>query len=126
MYVQWIKLNYIHISEPMISFLWVKVLRIHLVSLYYLNIIYLDLGAQTSLEAGSVSQPVANQRPVSGPVTNQRPALVTEEESPELREPSATQWRRTQEAVNSPVSGVANSAFLESIQLGDFDWCITP
>ena len=69
--------------------------------------------------------PPANQRPVSGPVTNQRPALVTEEESPELREPSA-QWRRTQEADNSAVSGVANSAFLESIQLGDGDWCITP
>ena len=55
---------------------------VHSLSLYYLNDIYLDLGAQTSLEAGSVSQSAANERPVSGPVTNQRPGLVTEEESP--------------------------------------------
>ena len=60
----------------------VSLLTLSLVSLYYLNDIYLDLGAQTSLEAGSVSQSAANERPVSGPVTNQRPGLVTEEESP--------------------------------------------
>ena len=79
-----------------------------------------------------MSQPAANQRPVSGPVTNQRLARVTEEESPELREPSAQHSVEAdpggcQQSSNPPpMSGVANSAFLESIQLGDFDWCITP
>ena len=60
-------------------------LTIYFVSSLLIWIIYLDLGTlKTSLE-----RLLTNERLVFSLVTNQRPGLVTKEESPKLRGPSA-------------------------------------